>query len=210
MYLFDDISRDSMEEIIPCFKPVIREYKKDDVILTYEAKEPSTLVMMMDGEARLDIINEEGEQSMLDTYKKDDVLGDLFSLPLSGFYYTVVAKTDCRVMFLDYMHMTTPCEKLCEHHNVLIRNLLVMTAQKTQELSLRISLFGQKTIRDKLLAYLKNVKTLSGGKQKFRIPLSLSELSEYLCIDRAAMMREIKHMKDDGLINSKSREFELL
>ena len=30
--------------------------------------------------------------------------------------------------------------------------------------------------------------------------MSLSALSEYLCVDRSAMMRELKHLKEDGAL----------
>lgn len=40
--------------------------------------------------------------------------------------------------------------------------------------------------------------------------MSLAELAEYIAVDRSAMMREIKTMKNDGIIDSRRREFKLL
>jgi len=40
--------------------------------------------------------------------------------------------------------------------------------------------------------------------------MSLSSLAEYLCVDRSAMMRELKSMRDDGLLISQKRQITLL
>ena len=62
-----------------------------------------------------------------------------------------------------------------------------------------------KEVRD-IKASLKN----KSSNEFFEIPMSLAELAEYISVDRSAMMREIKAMKNDGIINSRRREFKLL
>ena len=88
----------------------------------------------------------------------------------------------------------------------------MMAAQKSQELSLHISLMHQNTIRQKLLACLNYIgsSTEKRSDGSFDIPIPLAELAEYLGVDRSAMMREIKAMKNDGLISGNRREFIVL
>ena len=40
--------------------------------------------------------------------------------------------------------------------------------------------------------------------------MTLGQLAEYLMVDRSSMMRELRAMKDDGLIESKNRQFRIL
>ena len=47
------------------------------------------------------------------------------------------------------------------------------------------------------------------NSDEFEIPLSLSDLADYLSVDRSAMMREIKKMNQEGLIVSKGRSVRL-
>ena len=35
----------------------------------------------------------------------------------------------------------------------------------------------------------------------FELPLSLTDLADYLSVDRSAMMRELKLLKEDGLVD---------
>ena len=41
------------------------------------------------------------------------------------------------------------------------------------------------------------------GNDSFDIPVSLSDLADYLSVDRSAMMREIKKMKNENIIIAK-------
>ncbi len=241
--LLDNIGQDSIDMMIPCFKPITRKYRKDDTILSYSAGVPASVAVLFRGQARLEILNEEGDLFLLERYEGGDVFGELFSLPLENFEYIVKALTDCTVVYLDYNHIITPCENLCAHHSQLISNLFMMTAQKAQELSLHISILGQNSTRDKLMTYLKHVRSQTGrrlagsgisvdrasavrsgegGTKKtpntlssppdrlFTLPMTLGQLAEYLMVDRSSMMRELRAMKDDGLIESKNRQFRIL
>ena len=206
---FDSISKESMDMIIPCFKPYWKNYKAGETILTYDPDTPRRVEILESGSAKLQILNEEGDVFLMEHIKAGDVFGEPFALPLDKFAYIVTADTDCRVMFLDYNHIIKPCENLCDHHSQLISNLFIMTAQKSQELSLHISLLHQNTIRQKLMAYLGYAASIckKDSEGKFTIPMSLVDLAEYLSVDRSAMMREIKSMKNDGLISGNRREF---
>ncbi|MGN0708728.1 MAG: Crp/Fnr family transcriptional regulator [Anaerovoracaceae bacterium] len=206
---FDYISKDSIEQIIPCFKPEIKSYSKDDVILEYESTEPKNVAILADGQAKLEMIDANGDVYLMDVYNSNDVFGELFSLPVDDCQYVVTASKDCTVIFIDYKHLTTPCENLCEHHNQMISNLFIMAAQKTQEQSLHLSLLFQPTIRDKLMAYLKYMSSVEKSDE-FTLPITLSELAEYLHIDRASMMRALRSLKDEGLIESKARNFKMM
>lgn len=208
---FDEVSKESMEMIMPCFKPYWKDYRAGETILTYDSGNPERVEILELGRAKLQILSEDGDIFLIEHIKEGDVFGEPFALPLDAFAYIVTAETDCRVMYLDYQHIIKPCENLCEHHSQLISNLFIMAAQKSQELSLHISLLHQNTIRQKLMAYLSYASSVTKKKVdgSFTIPMSLVSLAEYLSVDRSAMMREIKAMKNDGLISGSRRDFRL-
>ena len=211
----DHIETNELEKMVPCFHPLTRRYKKGEKILTYSGEGTDEremhVAILHNGTAHLEVLDANGDVFNLETYHNGDVFGELFTLPINSNEYTVYADDACRVIYLDYNHVITPCEHSCRHHSQLISNLLIMTAQKTQELSFHLSILNQRTIRDKLLVYLKYVRTQCQvtGTAEFEIPMSLSCLAGYLCVDRSAMMRELKSMKTEGLLHSNQRKFEL-
>lgn len=207
-YFTDNISQESLEKMILCFNPKYRAYHAGETILAY-SDGLDQVGILLTGAARLSYIAENGDSSLLENYREGDLFGEAFSLPLDNYEYIVAAECPCRVVFIQYQHLVTPCEKACQHHSQLISNLFVMTAQKSQELSLHVSILNQPTTRKKLLAYLRYLQSAEGAAdgEYFELPFSLGGLAEYLAVDRSAMMREIRSLKKDGLIVSERRRF---
>ena len=80
---------------------------------------------------------------------------------------------------------------------------------KSKQLSQRVEILSNKTIRDKILSYVSiTVKTL--GTTTFDLPMSLTKFSEYLCVDRSAMMRELKKLNDQNILKVNKRNFTVL
>ena len=71
-----------------------------------------------------------------------------------------------------------------------------------------IEILSCRTIREKLLAYF-TLLSAHAGNERFDLPFSFASLAEYLCVDRSAMMRELKKLKDDGLVKTDRRHIEL-
>ena len=77
------------------------------------------------------------------------------------------------------------------------------------ELNKRIELITKKYIRDKLLSYFDIISRKRLSK-KFTLPFSLTDLADYLSVDRSAMMRELSHLKEEGFIDKKGKKITLL
>lgn len=151
-YFTDNISRDALEKMILCFEPSHRLYQPGETILAY-SDGLDHVGILLSGAAKLSYIAENGDSSLLENYREGDLFGEPFSLPLENYEYIVTAESRCHVVFIQFQHLITPCEKACQHHSQLISNLFVMTAQKSQELSLHINILSQPTTRKKLMTY---------------------------------------------------------
>ena len=86
---------------------------------------------------------------------------------------------------------------------------IAIATEKARELSKRINVLSQRTLRQKLILYLETIAAKEHS-QAFEIPMTLSSLADYLSADRTAMMRELQKMRADGLIESSGRQFRLL
>ena len=47
------------------------------------------------------------------------------------------------------------------------------------------------------------------GGNTFTLPFSLSTLADYIATDRSAMMRELKRLREEGVVQSEGRQFTL-
>lgn len=207
--IFSSISSESRARMYDCFGMTRKKFKKGQTVLTYCNSFKSVCVMIT-GSATLSCIDEDGNNSFLEKIYPNDVFGELFCLPLAKLEYVLCADEDCEVLFIDYDHIITPCSNTCEHHSRLINNLFLVSARKLQSLTLRINILTQKNIRKKLLAYLEFRRNLSPDSRDFTLDMSLTDLADYLSVDRASMMREIKALKEEQIIWSEGRKFRFI
>ena len=59
------------------------------------------------------------------------------------------------------------------------------------------------------MAYF-SMLSAKAGSSYFPLPFSQTSLADYICVDRSAMMRELKRMNEDGLIETDRRNIKLL
>ena len=201
---FDGLSSPETAEIRQCLCPFEKIYRKGDIIMQFSDND-KTLGLVDSGTAYLIRIDINGNRSIIDYYESGDVFGKLLA-PESQFdAYYITAKEKCCVSFFDYDKLLSKCKNNCTKHTTLLNNLLMLTLRKTQ---MHIDVLSQRTTRQKLMTYFDYQRT-KNSTDTFTIPLSLSDLSDYLSIDRSAMMRELKNMKNNNIISSAGNSFTL-
>ena len=67
------------------------------------------------------------------------------------------------------------------------------------------NILSQRNIRNKLMVYFSAISKKQGNR--FTLPLSLTDTADFIGSDRSAMMRELRKLKDEGIIMSEGRSF---
>ena len=91
----------------------------------------------------------------------------------------------------------------------LIRNLLLISAQKNLQLSRKIFYTASKSIRGRLQLYLSDQATRLGTRE-FEIPFDRQQLADYLGVDRSALSHELGKMQKEGLLQVRKNYFCIL
>lgn len=207
MTLFNNITEEEKNKLLNCLQCRQVTYKKERTIIS-NLVNTRLICIVIDGIVDLVKYDYNGNRTIIEELVKDDVFGEVFSANLSS-DIAVVAKTDCEIMFLDYHNVITRCKKNCPFHDKLIENMLNMISSKIIDKNERIDVLTQRSIRDKLLSYLEKLANHKLSKT-FVIPISYTDLADYLSIDRSAMMREIKKLKDEGFIDTNGKKITIL
>lgn len=203
--VFDNISKDDVKKMLTCFNTKTLHFKKDSTILSNLAN-TTQFGIIKTGEAIIIRYNYNGTRTIIENLKENDIFGS-FSSSLTDDLY-VISKVETTVLMFDYSRLINRCRKNCPYHNILIDNMVSILSQKLQDYNERVEVLTKKTIRDKLLAYF-NILVKKQITKTITIPFSLTDLADYLSIDRSAMMRELKNLKEEGLIESKGRKIRL-
>lgn len=207
--VFEGISSISCRQMMECFDARERHYTAGQTICEYDQN--STLVgILKSGGASLIRIDIYGVRTILETLTPGDVFGEVLAFSgLSGDSISVICDKDAAVLFFEYSHIMHTCTKNCTHHTALLENMFRLIARKSMALSERIEVLSRRTIRDKLLCYF-SLQAMQQNSHTFELPFSVSALADYICSDRSAMMREMKNMRQNGMIQADGRKITLL
>ena len=169
----------------------IKSIKKNDIITTY-IKNRNQICILKKGNADIIRYDKNGNKTIIETLKSNDVFGEVFFLIKTNSELFVIAKTNCEVMFFLY-------NDSLKHSNNFNTNLLNLFLNRTIKQNIRIELLTKRSIREKLLSYF-SFLSIEYNKKDFTLPLSYTDLADYLSIDRSAMMREIQHLQKENII----------
>lgn len=206
--LFRGISEESQQAMRTCFDMREVSFRADEVVYDFGAGR-NMVGVLAEGAAVIERIDQQGNRTILERLESGGVFGEMLMFEnVAGDSITVIAEEPCRVWFMQDEHMTRRCEKACAHHSRLVENMFHIMTEKAAALSERVEVLSRRSIREKLLCYF---GLLAGQRQKpsFQLPFSLSALADYISADRSAMMRELKKMKDERLVEVAGRQVTL-
>lgn len=190
-----------------CGLTEVRNFKKNEIITTYLLKR-NQMCILLKGEAYLARYDNEGNRRIIYYLKKNDIFGEAFYKIHTDRELFVMAKKDCEVLFLPYDNIEN-CNIDCMFHITLLKNLPDLILHRVEDINYRTELLTNKTIKEKLLTYLNHL-SIENNSKSFEIPISLSELADYLVIDRTAMMKQLKKMTEEGIIKKNKNKITLL
>ncbi len=193
-----DIKKFATDVSTYCDKAQVKEFEKNEIITTYIVNR-NMIFIVLDGSADLLRYDFNGNQTIVEKFNKYDVFGEIFYRININNELFVKAREKSKILMFNYDIFERKCKKNCKFHEELLIGLPNLVLSKVSDLNLRIELLSQKTIRDKILSYFRILSQNSFSKT-FTLPFSLTDLADYLSIDRSAMMREIKTLKEDGII----------
>ena len=208
--LFSGESPEEIKEMLSCLGAVTRSYGKGEII--YHAGEcVHSMGLVLSGNVQIESDDVWGNHSVLDDITPGfffaETYASLLKEPLMVNVVSAAAKTE--VLFLNIGRLLTTCTNSCTHHNRLIHNLLYIMAKKNLMLTRKIDHMGQRSIREKVMAYL-SFESEKQKKKTFGIPFNRQQLADYLAVDRSALSAELSRMKKDGLIEFEKNIFTLL
>ena len=206
--LFYDITDQEVEAMIQCFRMRRCRFHPGQIICTY-GESAGEVGVLVSGEAELVRLDYAGNRTILERLGTGGVFGESLAFtPTLGDCVEVVSAAGSEVLFMEYSHIMKRCENACAHHSKLVQNMFRLVAEQTRRLSQRVEVLSRRSIRDKLMCWFQ-LRRLAAGGDSFTLPFTLSALADYISADRSAMMRELKRMKEEGLVEMDGRRVTL-
>lgn len=204
--LFSNVTYEEYLRMLTCFQAVSKSFRSEALICDFNDNTCNTVGIIEKGDAVLVRTDEDGNDTVLEELSVGGVFGKTLAFGVVGDDgVQVLARTNCDVLFIDYSYIIKRCENACMHHSMVVQNMLELMSVKAKHLSQRIDVLSRRSIREKLLCYLRHL-SVQQESDTVLLPFSLSTLSDYIATDRSAMMRELKRLKTEDLIVSNGRK----
>lgn len=201
--LFDKISDKEKDLILKEFEAETLFYKKNTSVLS--TNRTNIIGIVLEGYLQIVKTDYDGKQVIIEELTENHLFGTTLS-NLSNNEVSIVAKEDSKVLVIEYS-MIFNSNNVKPYISKFLKNLLDITTDIINERNNHIQILTKRSIRDKLLEYFNLNKT--PGSKILYLPSTLTDLANYLAIDRSAMSRELKNLRDDGFIETKGKRIYL-
>lgn len=180
-------------------------FKKNNIILS-SVKQENIICILITGHLQIIKTDYNGNRTIIEDLKENSIFGSITS-SIANSEYDILTKEDSKIIVIDFNEIINYEETKSYYFNQFLKNLLNIMSNKIKQNNTRIEILTNKTIRDKLLSYFKN--NIKNNKTVY-LPFTLTDLADYLAVNRSAMTRELKNLKDEGLIEINNKKIKLL
>ena len=182
-------------------------FYKSNQTIAYSIGNRKIIGIIEEGSANLIRYDYDGKRDIIEEMNEGEIFSDL-SLSTSNVELSVISTTDCKVTFIEYDDLIEEAKK-SDTALVLVDNLIRLMANKLVKRNERIELLTTRSIRNKLLNYFE-LQAKKNNSKSFNLMYSYTDLADYLSVDRSAMMRELKNLKEDKLITDTNKKITIL
>lgn len=207
--LFRGTDAAQIQKLLGALEPRVRRYARGETICR-AGETVSALGIVLTGQATIELCDAWGNRSIIERLEPGEVFAEAYAcLPGEPLMVSVTADEPTKVMHVDVARMLAGGQGLGPEQTQLMANLLRIMAKKNVTLSQRMMNISARTIRARLLSYLSQ-QALRAGRNRFTIPFNRQELADYLGVERSALSAQMSKMKEEGLIDYRKNEFEVL
>lgn len=204
---FENLTKFQKNKLYDLLGVHVYKFNKNQEILP-TIKNENIIGIILEGYAQIINIEYNGNEIITDSLVKDSVFGTSISLTNSE-NYQIIAKQNTTVLVIDYDRLINPKNLDHNYFNIFFRNLFEIINNKIKEKNERIKILEKKQIREKLLEYFELEHKKSPSRNIY-LPFSFKDLADYLAVNRSAMFRELKHLKEEKFIEIQGRKITLL
>lgn len=193
--LFARFSPEALSRFWGTHRNHLRTYTKNRIIYL-QGESCSHLDLVLSGKVSVQRIDEEDRVLRIEDFRPGDLLGaNLLFSTLKAYPMTVVAEEDTVLLSLGEAEVLA----LCVRDSHFLREFLQAISDKTLLLTNTISVISPKSLRQKILDYLRDEIRLQ-GKNPIQLEGSKTELAQRLGVQRTSLSRELQKMKKEGLL----------
>ncbi len=201
--LFSGFDKDTLSDLLGR-EALIQNFTSNQIIYLQNEK-ANTMDIILEGTVIIQNINEKGNTLSIVSLSSGDMLGgNLIFSDKNEYPMTLIAKTNTRLLRMRRDMILN----LCQTDKTFLVHLLELFSDKALVLTTKIHSLARKTIREKIMDFL----IFESNRQKSKkiiLTISKKELADRFGIERPSLQRELRKMRDGGLIDYDAKSITL-
>lgn len=206
--LFKGFFQEDIVRALTCLEAKLIKLEKKEI---YAPSDQHTICIILSGTLYLSSEDEMGNRHIITILKAGDILGEQslnHTQSHNSIAYQAYVAEACQLLLIN-THSIISTASLCSLRTKVIENLFNLLLMNNERLYAKLQIFTFRSLRHRLLHYFQ-IQVELHGQSTFKIPLSRTELADYLNVDRSSLSREMSNMKKDKLIFYERDEITLL
>lgn len=205
--LFHNIDPKQKQKLLRSLEGNTYFYQSNHIILS-NLKKDNIIGIIIEGHIQITKTDYNGNRIIIEDLKENSVFGTM-TQSISYKEYDIYCKANSKIIIIDFDQIINYDESKSYYFTQFLKNLLKILSEKIIKTNERIEILTNKTIRDKLLAYFK-FNSKNSVNRIIYLPFTFTDLADYLAVNRSAMTRELKNLKEEGFIEIKGKKIKLL
>ncbi|MEA5060254.1 MAG: Crp/Fnr family transcriptional regulator [Candidatus Pelethousia sp.] len=201
--LFSQVPSDEFESLLADKQISLRNYAKGATVYN-QNDSCETLDVVIAGSFIAYSLSENGSAMTMFEFASGQMLGaNLLFGDNHAYPLTIYCITDAQLLHISKEAIA----QLLHHYNFAMR-FIGAISYNSQKLNRKITMVIQKTLRENLLEYFRQQSILQNSNT-ISLPISKKQLADYLGVQRPSLFRELKKLKDAGVIHISNRSIQL-
>ncbi|HHX56051.1 MAG TPA: Crp/Fnr family transcriptional regulator [Clostridiales bacterium] len=195
--LFYQMDDAEIEHSLSCCQAEIKSYDKNQKIFSQEDP-PKSLYILISGSIVVCRDSLNGKRYIVTNIREKEMFGEVYVfLEEEDYPYYALATLDSKVLEIPKTFFFNERQRNCNGHNLMIRNMLKILAEKAFFLNNKVQLLSHGSLRQKIAKFL-----LEDIDESMYVKLNMNreEFADYLSVARPSLSRELNNMQKDGLI----------
>ncbi|NLW11095.1 MAG: Crp/Fnr family transcriptional regulator [Clostridiaceae bacterium] len=194
--LFAGFTNEQLNNLLSDRRCLVKFFQQGQIV-HIEGEPCQAAEIILNGEIAIERISEEGTLMLVARFGPGDILGgNLVFSSNSSFPMTITCRQNSTILALQNDLLL----ELMHNNKSVLLNFLRIISDNTSLLSGKIRQTINRTLRQRILDYIE-IQINSQGSKTICLTMTKKELAEYIGVQRTSLSRELRKMKDDGLID---------
>lgn len=193
------------EEILDNIRYKVKRYSKKQT-LHESGDECLSIDIIISGRVVTYTLSSTGNETAVFEFVKGSMIGGNLLFGTNNKYpMNIYCVEDCEILSID----RETIEYLIRSDADFAMRFIRMLSHNSQGMNRKIVMYTQKNLRQNILEYLHALKA-KGGSSDIVLPMTKKQMADYFGVQRPSLFRELKKMREEGIIEIDNRNIRLL